>query len=197
MSRPQTMTRMPAPARTRPPAGGARCTSAACRTGRPKRGCVRSPTGAPPASCRDGPRGDLADDPAFGQDLSARLVVVAGVQVHHWPRGQPAHHGDGVQRRRQQPIVAVVGWGRHCTQRDAARVGDHRALEPLLADGPPGLARPSGRRGAPWWCTRPRSGAPTPSRACGRRQSATPAVIHSSWRRRRVVAEQVWSAIRR
>ena len=43
--------RWPAPARTPPRLGGAaRCTSAACRTGCPRRGCARSPAGDPPGS---------------------------------------------------------------------------------------------------------------------------------------------------
>jgi hypothetical protein len=42
--------RWPAPASTRPPAGAARCTSAACRTGCPRHGCARSATGDPPGS---------------------------------------------------------------------------------------------------------------------------------------------------
>jgi hypothetical protein len=55
--------------------------------------------------------GDLAHRLAFGQDLSARLVVIAGVQVHHGPLRQWADHGDGVQGRGQQTAIAVVGQG--------------------------------------------------------------------------------------
>ena len=31
---------------------------------------------------------DLGDHLPFGQDLPAGLVVIAGIQVHHWPLGQ-------------------------------------------------------------------------------------------------------------
>src|SRR5215217_5947989 len=51
--------------------------------------------------------GDLADHAARGQDLPARLVVIAGVQVHDWLGGQQTHRTDGVQGRREQPVVAV------------------------------------------------------------------------------------------
>jgi hypothetical protein len=67
------------------------------------------------------------------QHRPAGLVVVAGVQVHRGPLGQRADHGDGAQGGSQQPIVAAVGRGRHRRQRDATRLGSHRALEPLLA----------------------------------------------------------------
>jgi hypothetical protein len=53
--------------------------------------------------------GDLTDHPPLGQDLPARLVVVAGVQVHHRLGGQRTDHLQGVQGRGQQPIVALVG----------------------------------------------------------------------------------------
>src|SRR5512132_3054348 len=77
--------------------------------------------------------GDLTGHAPFGQHLPAGLVVVAGVQVHHWPLGQPCEHRQGVQRRRQQPVVATVGRGGHRPQRDAARLGDPRAFQALLA----------------------------------------------------------------
>src|SRR4029450_7134477 len=44
--------RLPAPTRTPPRPGGVRCTSAACRTGCPRRGCARSPSGGRPGSVR-------------------------------------------------------------------------------------------------------------------------------------------------
>jgi hypothetical protein len=108
----------------------------------------------PPATrldrCWDAPRGDLARHAAFGQDLPARLVVIAGVQMHHGTLGQRADHGDGVQGRGQQPVVAVVGWGGHRGQRYAIGLDGDRALEALLAAvdraGPGGLAA-AGRLG--------------------------------------------------
>src|SRR5512132_3633709 len=58
----------------------------------------------PPAGdldrCRDTPRGDLANHPAFGQDLSAGLPVVASIQVHDWLGGQRADPTYGIQGRR-------------------------------------------------------------------------------------------------
>jgi hypothetical protein len=79
------------------------------------------------------PRGDLADHATRGQRLPAGLVVVGGVQVHHRPGGQHPDHAWGIQRGRQQPVVATVGWRRHRTQRDAIRVGEDRTLQALLA----------------------------------------------------------------
>jgi hypothetical protein len=76
---------------------------------------------------------DLAHHAPNGQHLPTRLVVVAGIKVHHRLGGQRPDRGEGVQRHRQQPVVAVVGRGRHRPQREATRLGDHRALEALLA----------------------------------------------------------------
>jgi hypothetical protein len=53
--------------------------------------------------------------------------------VHHRLGGQWPDHGDGVQGRRQQPVVAVVGRGRYHCQRDPARLDRGRALEALFA----------------------------------------------------------------
>jgi hypothetical protein len=46
---------------------------------------------------RDPASGARTDHPALGQHLPTRLVVVAGIQVHHWPAGQPADPNDRVQ----------------------------------------------------------------------------------------------------
>jgi hypothetical protein len=58
----------------------------------------------------------------LGQDPSAGLLVIAGVQVHHWLGGQRTDRPDGVQGGRQQPVVATVGRG-----------GQHRQGEPQRA----------------------------------------------------------------
>ena len=148
--------------------------------------------------------GDLARQRAVGQDLPARLIVITGVQVHHWLGGQRPDHLQGVQGRGQQPIVTAVGRGRHGGQGDAARLDGHRALHPLLAAVDrawPGHLAAAGRFG----------GAAVHGQLLQRQAEqlviggqhgqaqlvGTPALIHSSRRRRRVVAEQVWSAMRR
>jgi hypothetical protein len=91
----------------------------------------------PPATSLDRGRhptgSDLAGHPAVGQDLPAELPVVAGVQVHHRPHRQQADQAIDVQDGRQQPDVAVLGRGRQGSQRHAARLDGHRALEALLA----------------------------------------------------------------
>jgi hypothetical protein len=124
--------RLPAPARTRPRLGGVRCTSAACRTGWPTRGCAPPANGGWPGWALAA-RGWRSGRPCPVRPAPAgRAGVVNGVQMHHWPLGQHPDHGDGVQRRRQQPVVAAVGRGRHCPQRDAARLGEDRPFSPCL-----------------------------------------------------------------
>jgi hypothetical protein len=76
--------------------------------------------------------GDRTGHPPLGEDFPAGLVVVTGVQVHHRLGGQRADPSDGVQGR-QQPVVAVVGWGGHRGQRHAIGLDGDRALEALLA----------------------------------------------------------------
>jgi hypothetical protein len=71
--------------------------------------------------------GDLAHHVPLGQHLPAGLPVVAGIQVHHRPLWQRSDHADGVQGRRQQPVVAVVGRGGQRDQWDAARLSGDRA----------------------------------------------------------------------
>jgi hypothetical protein len=150
MSRPHTMTALTS-ARTRPRFGAAGYTSAACRLGAPGVGPLDHP---PAASLNRGwqpTSSDLTHHAPNGQHLPTRLVVVAGVQVHHRPSGQRPHHIDGVQGRGQQPVVTVVGrCGQH-RQRDATRLDRHQALQPLLAPvhwaGPGNLAA-AGRLGS-------------------------------------------------
>jgi hypothetical protein len=125
--------RWPAPARTRRPAGAARSTSAACRTGCPGVGALDHPAAANLDRRWHSTGGDLTNHPTLGQNPPARLPVIAGVQVHHWLGGQRTDHPDGVQGGRQQPVVATVGRGGQHRQRNAARLYGHRALQPLLA----------------------------------------------------------------
>jgi hypothetical protein len=91
----------------------------------------------PPATHLDRRRhpthGDLAHHGPLGQHLPARPPVVAGVQVHHRPLGQHPDQADGVQRRRQQPVVAVIGRGGQRDQRDTARLHGDGAFEALFA----------------------------------------------------------------
>jgi hypothetical protein len=147
---------------------------------------------------------DLAGHAPLAQDLPTRLVVIAGVQMRGGPLGQRAQQPDGVQGGGQQPVVAVVGQGRHRDQRDPARLGGDRAFQPLLAavhrTGPGSLAA-AGRLGdaaihgqvLQFQAEQPVIG--------GQHRMAQllghPALIHSSRRRRRVVAEQLASAMRR
>jgi hypothetical protein len=42
------------------------------------------------------PTGDLAHRLAVGQQLPARLIVVAGIQMHHRPGRQRPGHGEGI-----------------------------------------------------------------------------------------------------
>jgi hypothetical protein len=53
--------------------------------------------------------------------------------VHDWLGGQRTDRTDGVQGRREQAVIAVVGRGRQRRQRDAGRLDRDRALEALLA----------------------------------------------------------------
>jgi hypothetical protein len=89
---------------------------------------------------------------------------------------------------------------RHRPQRDATGLGDHRALEALLAAvdraGPGGLAA-AGRLGDAAVHRQLLQLQAEQLVVGDQDRSATPAVIHSSRRRRRVVAEQPWSAILR
>jgi hypothetical protein len=132
--------RLPTPARTPPPPppppGGARCTSAACRTGCPRRGCAPPASADRPGSVLACRGGDLAGHAPLGQHLAAGLVVVAGVQVHHRPGGQHPNHRaggcEGVEGGCQQSVVAVVGGGGDRAQRDAVRVSDQRAFPACL-----------------------------------------------------------------
>ena len=105
--------------------------------------------------------------------LPPGLPVVAGVQVHHWLDGQRPDHADGVQGRRQQPVLATVGRGRHHGQRDAACLGGHGAFESLFAAvhraGPGNLTATR----ALWWCTRPPPGAPVPTLPMRRLEAAS------------------------
>jgi hypothetical protein len=91
----------------------------------------------PPAAHLDRRRhptsGDLAHHAPSGQDLPARLVVIAGVQVHPGSLGQRDGSGEGVQGGRQQPVIAVVGRGSHRGQWDATSLDRDRALQALLA----------------------------------------------------------------
>jgi hypothetical protein len=75
----------------------------------PGMGALDHPPAARLDRCWDAPGGDLAHHPAFGQDLPTRLVVVAGIKVHHRLGGQRTDRTDGVQRRRQQAVIAMVG----------------------------------------------------------------------------------------
>jgi hypothetical protein len=204
----------PAAARTRPPSFAARYTSAACRTGCPRHGSARSPSGGPPEpalashawrshpAARGRPAlagraGSRSRRP--GAPWADRAAATGGGPLH---RRQGCRRG--VQGRRQQAIVAAVGRRRHGCQRDAGCLAGNRALEALLAAvdrlGPatwpppgalviqPSMARCSGSKPcsrswaarASWW-------------SC----SARPKAIHSSRRRRSVVAEQEASAMRR
>jgi hypothetical protein len=83
-------------------------------------GALDRPAAACLDRCRDAPRGDLAEHGPLDQDLPAGLVVVGGVQVHHRLGRQDAEHGHGIQGRRQQSVVALVGRGGQRGQRDAA-----------------------------------------------------------------------------
>ena len=143
--------RWPASAKTPPPSCAARCTSAACRTGCPRHGCARSPTGGWPGSA-PAPRGWRSRPPARVRPGSAGMAgrhsrrrgapwaVAAVGRPPRWrPRSRPATRHRGGRR----------GWYRR--QRDAARLDGHRALEPRLAPidraGPGSLAA-AGRLGA-------------------------------------------------
>ena len=96
-------------------------------------GALHGPAAAGLHRCGLATRGDLADHAPLAQDLPARLIVVAGVQVHGGPLGQRAEQPDGVQGGGQQPVVAAVGRGGQRRQRNAARVGEDRPFQPLPA----------------------------------------------------------------
>jgi hypothetical protein len=124
--------------------------------------------------------------------------------VHDWLGGQRTDRTQGVQGGRQQAIVAVVGRGSQRRQRDAGRLDRDRALAACLrrstglgpATWPPQgalVVQPSTASCVSSKPNRWSSAASTARRSC----SATPALIHSSRRRPKVVAEQLWSAMRR
>jgi hypothetical protein len=120
--------RLPSLARTRPPVGGVRCTSAACRTGCPRRGRVRSASGgqpgpvqAPPPAESRAPRwrpsvSALAyNDPAgLARDLAAARCL-----------GDAAVHGQVLQLQPEQ----LVAGAKHRT----AQVLGHAGADPLVA----------------------------------------------------------------
>jgi hypothetical protein len=60
--------------------------------------------------------GDMAGHAPRGQHLSTRLVVVAGIQVQRGSLGQRDGSDDGVQGRRDQSVVTVVGRGASARQ---------------------------------------------------------------------------------
>jgi hypothetical protein len=124
--------RLPVPARTPPPAGGARRTSAACRPVAPGVGALDHPATAGLYGCWQPAGGDLSVHPALGQHLPAGLPVVAGIQMHGGPLRQRADHDQGVQGGGQQPVVTAVGPSRHHTHRDAACLGHRGTLQPLF-----------------------------------------------------------------
>ena len=102
------------------------------------------------------------------------------------------------QGRRQQPVVAVVGWSGHRGQRHATGLDGDRALEALLAAvdraGAGGLAAAGCLGGAA--VDRQVVQAQAEQLVVGGQHGQAqllghPAVIHSSRRRRRVLAEQV------
>jgi hypothetical protein len=101
------------PARTRPPAGGARCTSAACRPGWPRRGRARPASAGPPGPGWRTAGRDLADHALLGQHRSAALIVITGVQVHHWWARELAEQGVG---ERQLAEVCQGGRGQPATR---------------------------------------------------------------------------------
>jgi hypothetical protein len=86
-----------------PPAGDARCTSAACRSGCPGRGCVPPPSGGPPGLGLAPHGGALADHAARSQHLPAGPVVIAGVQMHDRLGGSHTHHDQGIQVAASSP----------------------------------------------------------------------------------------------
>jgi hypothetical protein len=200
--------RWPGPARTQRPVGGARCTSAACRTGSPRRGCARSATGDRPGWGWHPTGGDLTNHPALGQDLPAGLPAVAGVQVHG-ERSRQRTNCRGGDARRGVKVAASspssrrwAGAGRLARGMPPAWTATER-FSPCLrrstglgpATRPPQGAlvmQPSTARSS---SSKPNSWSAA-TRTARRSWSATPAVIHSSRRRRRVVAEQPWSAMR-
>jgi hypothetical protein len=115
-------------------------------------GALDHPAAADLDRCWDAPGGDLADHAALDQDLPTRLVVVAGIKVHHRLGGQRPDRGEDAQRHRQQPVVTLVGRGRHpLSGRPPAWVTVER-LRPWLRRST-GLGRRSGRRRVPWSCT--------------------------------------------
>jgi hypothetical protein len=124
--------RWPTLARTRRPAGAARCTSAACRTGCPRRGYARSPSGVPPGSVlaargwRAGRPGHARSGPG-GRAGSRRRrpgARLAGRAAARPPPGRPGW---------PPAAVACAGWlGPAGRPGDAACLDGDRGLQPLL-----------------------------------------------------------------
>jgi hypothetical protein len=109
---------------------------------------VRSITpGGPPGSARAAHGGDLANQAVVGHHLPAALVVVVGVQVDHGLGGQEAERLDGVNGRRRQAVIAVVGRGRTTANRMPAPSTATERLRSLVA---PVCPAGPGRRRAPW-----------------------------------------------
>jgi hypothetical protein len=195
----------PTLARTRRPAGAARCTSAACRTGCPRRGYARSPSGVPPGSVlaargwRSGRPGHARSGPGGRAGSRSRRpgARLAGRAAARPPPGRPGWPpaarrlcwlaGAGRAARGMPPASTATEGCSPCLRRST---GLGPAVWPpqgaLVVQ--PSTASCSSSKPNSW-----SSAASTSKRS----RSATPVLIHSSRRRPRVVAEQVWSAMRR
>jgi len=78
-------------------------------------------------------RGDLAGQTTASKLLVARLVVVAGVQVHGRPLGQRTNRVQGIERDGQQAVVAAVGRRGDDAKRDAVALHHQGSLATALA----------------------------------------------------------------
>jgi hypothetical protein len=166
--------RLPSLARTRPPVGGVRCTSAACRTGCPRRGRVRSASGgqpgpvqAPPPAESRAPRwrpsvSVLAyNDPAgLARDLAAARCLGDAAVHGQVPQLQPEQLVAGAKHRTAQVLghagadslvaAAAQGGGRAGLVGDATvAAAEHQDLDELVKHQPVAMRgrwQPSGWR---------------------------------------------------
>ncbi len=134
---------------------------------------VRSTTHRRPACTVPAARGRRSGRPSRARPAPAGR---AGSRSRH-PGAPPAGQA-GRRPRRGRPTWPPAarrrgGWPQPPPRPPGCRLPLPRPSASAFAcDGPPGSARRPGRRRAPWWCTRPRPGAPAPGRACGRRRPA-------------------------
>jgi hypothetical protein len=105
-----------------------------CRTGCPRHGCAPPASGGWPGIGAAIPRGWRSGRPCRVRPAPVGRADSRSRRPGAPPAGRAApRRCQGLKRLGQQPVVAAVGHRRDRAKRDAARVGDDRAFQALLA----------------------------------------------------------------